>query len=242
MISAAPPGPSAAAATLVLIPARGGSKGIPRKNLMPVAGRPLIGWTIGQALTLPDAVVAVSTEDDEIAAVAAGLGAQVVQRPRDLARDTTPTEPVVEHAIAELSSAGRDFERVLLLQATSPVRLPGTLQRAVAEFADRAADSMVGVVAQAPFFWRAGASVTSEYDFRDRPRRQDLRPEQLFYRETGSLYLTKTDIYRREHNRLGGDIALFVMDEIEGIDVDTPAELALAEQTLLNLELRTERA
>lgn len=242
MISAAPSDQGAAVATLVLIPARGGSKGIPRKNLMPVAGRPLIGWTIGQALTLADAVVAVSTEDDEIAAVAAGLGAHVIQRPSDLARDTTPTEPVVEHAITELGRDGREFERVMLLQATSPVRLPGTLRRAMAEFAMSAADSMVGVVAQAPFFWRAGASVTSEYDFRDRPRRQELRPEQLFYRETGSLYLTKTDVYRREHNRLGGDIALFVMDEIEGIDVDTPAELALAEQTLLNLEPRTERA
>ena len=83
---------------LAVIPARGGSKGIPRKNLLDVGGRPLITWTIAQALEAgDDVIVAVSTEDPEIAAVAREHGARVIDRPVELAADTTPTEPVIEH-------------------------------------------------------------------------------------------------------------------------------------------------
>ena len=106
--------------TLALIPARGGSKGIPRKNLLPIAGKPLIAWTITAALrsNLLDAVV-VSTDDAEIAEVAQRFGAQVpCMRPLDLAQDHTPGIDPVFHALAKLP----DFDAVLLLQPTSPVR------------------------------------------------------------------------------------------------------------------------
>ena len=87
--------------TLCVIPVRGGSKGVPRKNLREVAGRPLLAWTVEQALAArPQMDVVVSTEDAEIAAVARDLGVGVVDRPAELARDTTPTEPVVQHALA----------------------------------------------------------------------------------------------------------------------------------------------
>ena len=86
--------------TLAIIPARGGSKGIPRKNLLPIAGKPLIVWTIEQALATNSLHVVVSTEDAEIADVSRAAGADVIRRPIELAQDTTATEPVVEHAIA----------------------------------------------------------------------------------------------------------------------------------------------
>lgn len=218
--------------TLCLIPARGGSQGIPRKNLADVAGRPLIAWTIEQALAVtdPGLEVFVSTEDAEIAEVAASYGAGIVVRPASLAEDTTATEPVVRHAIAARTEAGAEPDRVLLLQATSPVRHPGTLDRALAELGD--ADSLVGVVPQAPFLWRATDPPVADYDVGHRPRRQDLTPATLRYRETGSLYLTRTEIYRTRDNRLGGRIRLFVMDEDEGIDVDTPLDLELAARRL----------
>lgn len=221
--------------TLALIPARGGSKGIPRKNLVDCGGRPLIAWTIEQALAVGGLDVVVSTEDAEIAAVARAHGADVVDRPAELAQDTTATEPVVEHAIDVRTRAGRQPDQVMLLQATSPVRLPGTLARALSEFADSGADSLVGVVPQAPFLWWATDPPTADYDVDARPRRQDLTSDRLRYRETGSLYLTRTEIYRERHNRLGGRVHLFVMDELEGTDIDAPADLAEADRILRDL-------
>jgi CMP-N,N'-diacetyllegionaminic acid synthase len=218
--------------TLCLIPARGGSKGVPRKNLADCAGKPLIVWTIEQALAVAGIDVAVSTEDDEIAAVAAAHGANVIPRPADLAEDTTATEPVVEHAIAVRAAAGEPPDRVMLLQATSPVRRRGTLARALAEFDDSGADSLVGVVPQAPFLWWATDPPSADYDVTARPRRQDLTPELFRYRETGSLYVTRTEVYLEQHNRLGGRVHLFVMDEVEGVDIDTPLDLEVAARLL----------
>ncbi len=218
--------------TLCVIPARGGSKGIPRKNLADCGGKPLMVWTIEQALAVDGLDVVVSTEDDEIAAVAAAHGAGVITRPPELAEDTTATEPVVEHAIAVRTAADARPDRVMLLQATSPVRLPGTVARALAELDTSGADSLVGVVAQAPFLWWATDPPTADYDVTARPRRQDLTPERLRYRETGSLYVTRTEVYLQQHNRLGGRIHLFVMHEAEGVDIDTPHDLEVAAHLL----------
>lgn len=228
---------------LCLIPARGGSKGVPRKNLIDVGGRPLIAWTIEHALALAaadDAVdVVVSTDDAEIADVARAIGAQVpFLRPDELAQDTTATEPVVLHAIDEMDRLGRGPDAVMLLQATSPVRLPGTLLRALTQFREGAVDSMVGVVPHPPFLWQLTEPPLAEYDVAHRMRRQDMTPTDLRYRETGSLYVTRTSLYREQANRLGGRISLFVMDEVEGIDVDTELDIAIAEKKLAELARR----
>jgi len=209
---------------LCVVPARGGSKGVPRKNLRVVGGKPLIVWTIEQALSARPAMdVVVSTDDEEIATVARSAGALVpFLRPADLALDTTPTEPVVRHAIAAARAAEAAPDAVMLLQATSPVRLPGTLSRAVAQLEATGVDSLVGVVPQAPFIWAEGgadAGPTAAYDVTARPRRQDLTPATLRYRETGSLYLTRTWVY----------------DELEGIDVDTELDLQVADRQLSQL-------
>ncbi|MFC0674678.1 acylneuraminate cytidylyltransferase family protein [Brachybacterium hainanense] len=233
---------------LVVIPARGGSKGIPRKNLLPVGGRPLIAWTIAQALegahgAEGDLIVAVSTEDAEIAQVAAAHGARVIERPAHLAEDTTPTEPVVEHAMDVVEAAGTVLDAVVLLQATSPVRRPDTIARALAQFRNSGVDSLVGVVGESPFFWRLpeapGENATAAYDTAARPRRQELLPEQLHYFENGSLYVTAPRIYRTLHNRIGGRTDLFVLDEVEGVDIDTLTDVAAAEAMLARLGWRT---
>lgn len=222
-----------------MIPARGGSKGIPRKNLREVGGRPLITWTIEQALAAEaDLHVLVSTDDGEIAEAARAAGADVPWlRPAELAVDTAATEPTVEHAIDQVTAAtGAEPEAVLLLQATSPIRLPGTLDRAVAQFRDTGVDSLVGVIPRSPFFWWASDPPRADYDVAHRPRRQELTPEQLRYYENGSLYLTRTAVYREQHNRIGGRVGLFVMSEVEGIDIDSLADLHLADAYLSNPE------
>lgn len=224
---------------LCIIPARGGSKGVPRKNVRLLAGKPLIAWTVEQALATKSMHVMVSTDDPEIAEIARGCGADVpFLRPAELAQDETPTEPVVEHAINWMRSQGRTPRAIMLLQATSPVRLPTTLTRALEEFDRSDYDSMVGVVPQAPFLWaldpRGGQPVAS-YDVAHRRRRQDMSSHDLRYRETGSLYVTKPEIYTDQHNRLGGRIGLFIMDEIEGTDIDTEQDFAMAERNLLQV-------
>jgi len=223
---------------LCVIPVRGGSKGVPGKNARVVAGKPLVAWSIEQARAAGLDVL-VSTDDDALAEIARAAGADVpFLRPAELAQDTTPTEPVIRHAIAHRVAEGRRPDAVLLLQATSPVRLDGTIARAVREFTETGVDSLVGVVAQTPFFWHPapdGGSAAAEYDPAARPRRQDLAAGDYFYKETGSLYLTRTEIYERDDNRIGGRVGLFVMDEAEGVDIDTLVDLRIAEQVLGDL-------
>jgi CMP-N,N'-diacetyllegionaminic acid synthase len=219
---------------LCVIPARGGSKGVPGKNLRNVAGRPLINWSIAHALgsTTPMRVI-VSTDDEEIAAVAADAGAEVpFLRPAELATDDAPTEPTVLHAIAWVRSQGWEPDAVVLLQATSPIRGPDSIDRAIAQFVAEDADSLVGVVRSSPFLWWQGDPPTSHYRVEARERRQDMDPATLPFRETGSLYVTRTDIYDTRMNRLGGRISLFEMDEIEGLDIDTELDITIAESAL----------
>lgn len=208
-----------------VIPVRGGSKGIERKNLVPVAGKPLMVWTIEQALAVPGLDVHVSTEDAEIADVARSAGANVIERPAELARDDTASEPVIEHAIRVLAARGRRPDVVVFLQATSPVRRPGTIARALEQFAATGADSLLSVVAESPFLWRAGSPATASYDYTRRPRRQDIPPGERVFRENGSIYVTRTSVYETLHNRLGGHIELFELDPIESVDVDGAADL-----------------
>ncbi|MDO5662814.1 MAG: acylneuraminate cytidylyltransferase family protein [Brachybacterium sp.] len=231
---------------LVVIPARGGSKGIPRKNLLPVGGRPLITWTITQALAarraLEDVLVVVSTEDTEIASVSRAAGARVIDRPAHLAEDTTPTEPVILHAMDVVEAEGEVLDAVVLLQATSPVRREDTVRRAIESFRSGPADALIGVVPESPFFWRLperpGVGAVPAYDPMARPRRQDLEPEQMHYFENGSLYVTAPQIYREQENRIGGLVELFVLDEAEGTDIDTVADVAAAESMLTHLGWR----
>lgn len=214
--------------TPAIIPARGGSKGILRKNLRDLGGKPLIAWTIEQVRATAGLDCYVSTEDEEIADVAARHGARIIDRPTELAQDDTASEPVIEHAIEVITRESGRPERVMFLQATSPIRLQGTLARAMVEFDAEGVDSLVGVVPEPIFLWQKEPTVRALYPYADRPRRQDMTAEQLRYRETGSLYLTRTSVYESDHNRLGGNIGLFVMDPREGIDIDTTDDFALA--------------
>lgn len=220
---------------LCIIPVRGGSKGVPGKNIRDLGGKPLVAWTIESALNAQeDLHVMVSTDSEEIARVSREHGADVpFLRPAELAQDTTATEPVVEHALEHFRTHHGEPEGVMLLQATSPLRLPDTLDRAVRQFRETGVDSLVGVVPTPPFIWQHGdsenAAPRASYDVDHRKRRQDMTRSDLRYRESGSLYLTRPDVYDRHHNRLGGAIGLFILHELEGVDIDTELDFQLAE-------------
>src|ERR687888_2652879 len=132
---------------LALIPARGGSKGIPRKNLATLAGRPLLAWTIDAALGSRAVTrTVVSTEDDEIAEAARSLGAEVLTRPPELADDDTPMQPVIAHALGELGAP----DVLVLLQPTSPLRRAEHVDEAVELLVATGADSLLSVVEGPP--------------------------------------------------------------------------------------------
>ena len=223
---------------LCVIPVRGGSRGLPGKNIRLLGGHPLVAWTIQAALEAEeDLHVVVSTDSEEIAEVALRYGADVPGlRPAELARDETPTEPVVEHALAAERTAGVEPEGVMLLQATSPLRLPGTLDRAVRQFRETGVDSLVGVVPVSPFLWRhpedPAADPIPDFDVAGRKRRQDMTRTDLRFRENGSLYVTRPWVYDELHNRLGGRIGMLELDDLEGVDIDTELDFALAEQQM----------
>lgn len=211
-----------------LIPARGGSKGIVNKNIRQIHGKPLINWSIEQALACKQiSRVLVSTDSAEIAEIAIAAGAEIpALRPAELAQDTTSTEAVMLHVQQHWLSGDAD-EVMVLLQPTSPLRLADSLERAILHFEQQDADSLVSVCESHAFFWQNPTQPTALYNFQQRPRRQDIKPEDKWYRENGSIYLTKMSVLSQYKNRLGGKIAMFCMQEQESWEIDSLTDLSI---------------
>ncbi len=215
---------------LAFIPARAGSKGIPHKNLKLLAGKPLIAWSIEQALAARrvDRVI-VSTDGAEIASMAKRYGAEVpFLRPAEISTDTADTEAAMLHALEELGKGGYRPDFVVLLQPTSPIRLPGRIDAAIAFLEKNGADSLVSTCEIHPFLWKNPENAQPSYDVQKRPRRQDVPAAERLYEENGSIYITRTDVLMRDKCRLGGKIAAFTMSGAESIDIDTVEDFALA--------------
>jgi N-acylneuraminate cytidylyltransferase len=213
---------------IAIIPARGASKRLLRKNLALVAGVPLIVHTIRHARgsSRVDAVI-VSTEDPEIADVARSEGADVVIRPEALANDVATSESALLHVLDSRREGGQpDPDLVVFLQCTSPVREPDDIDRAIAQLEAEGADSLLSVCENTRFVWTAGASgpASINYDFRHRRREQDLDPQ---FQENGSIYLFRPWVLRQQNNRLGGRIALYEMDYWSSFQIDSPEDLEL---------------
>lgn len=208
---------------VAIIPIRSKSKGIPNKNIRTIAGKPLVTWTIEHCMASEkiDRVI-VSTDSEAYADIARQAGAEVpFLRPDDISGDTSSTEVVMLHLEDYLSSKCYDYDAMVLAQATSPVRRPGLVDDCIAQWETTGADSLLTVTLNESFFWRRGpGGMEATYDYMNRPRRQDIAPEDILFRETGSLYVTARHILQTKRNRLGGKIEVMETSKLESLEID----------------------
>jgi N-acylneuraminate cytidylyltransferase len=214
---------------VAVIPARGGSKGVPRKNIQRVGGIPLVARAIAAARRAPsiDRIV-VTTDDADIAAVAQEWGAEVIERPAALSGDEASSESAVLHALSVLEERKADVNVVAFLQATSPFIDSGALEDAVQLVRSRRRDSVFSAVETYGFLWArsAGAgAVAVNHDADVRPRRQDREPHFL---ETGGFYVVRAAGFRASGHRFFGSIGVAEVPERTAVEIDTPAQLELA--------------
>jgi len=221
---------------LAIIPARGGSKGIPRKNITVVGGKPLLVHTIQHAFEAASITrVVVSTDCPEIAAVAEAAAAEVVLRPADLSGDSAPSEAALKHVVETLRERdGWVPDLIVFLQATSPFRPAGSVEAAIQQLLASNSDSLFSAVPLHGFVWRdANGSVQPlTYDYRNRKMRQAVGEDLV---ENGSIYVFRTWVLDQLNNRLGGRISVFRMDPLCLFQIDEPADLPLFE-TILTTE------
>jgi len=223
---------------LALIPARGGSKGLPRKNLLPLAGHPLIAHTIRVALEAGAATdVVVSTDDAEIAATARAYGAAVpFMRPAALAEDSARTIDVVIHGLQTMEALSqRRYDAVLLLQPTSPLRQAADVQAALQLYIDERADSLISVFEwQSPhpfyMYWmRENEPLPVLNTARLYHRRQDFP---AVYVRNGAIYLTDREVLLRRQTFYGDRLRAIIMPAARSINIDHPDDLQQAERWL----------
>jgi CMP-N-acetylneuraminic acid synthetase len=218
---------------LAIIPARGGSKGLPRKNVLPLAGKPLVAWSIEAARAAREVHrVVVSTDDDEIASVSERFGAEVVRRPAELSGDEATSESALLHVLAHLQATeAYRPELTVFLQCTSPLTAAVDIDGTVHALREHGADTALAVVDFHYFLWRrSGAdAVGINHDKRVRQRRQDREPQFL---ETGAIYVMRTEGFLAAKHRFFGTTVLYSMPAERRLEIDVLVDFRVAEALL----------
>jgi CMP-N,N'-diacetyllegionaminic acid synthase len=205
---------------IVIIPARGGSKGIPGKNIKIFNGKPLINYSIEYALE-SDLIseVFVSTDNHKIAEISENMGAKIIWRPNHISGDTATTESAVEHALTQIQM---NPKQIILLQATSPLRPKNSLSKIIEHFNYNNFDSLLTISPTHRFFWELKNDIaTANYDYLNRPRRQDMKDSEIKYIENGSVYIFTKNNFKETKNRLGGKIGYYIFPEEYSFELDS---------------------
>lgn len=217
--------------SIAVILARGGSRGIPRKNVTDFCGKPLIAWTIEQALAA-EAITSVwvSSDDAEILDVSRRFGAETITRPPAIADDMASSESGWLHALDFFDAENISIDVLVTPQCTSPVRTPGDYDQAIRIFERDGLDSLFSATSVPDFnLWREGGDGVLDsftYDYRRRERRQEKGDQFL---ENGSFWLTRPHIIRELGNRLGGNIGVWCMEFWKSFQIDEPEDLRFCE-------------
>ena len=216
---------------LAIVPARGGSKGVPRKNVRPLGGRPLIAHTADQIARVPEIDLAVvSTEDPEIKSVAEDLGLRVIDRPDELATDEARTEPAMLHVLDELAGEP-PFEYVVLLQPTSPLRRPETILACMKRLAVDGGDSLITVCRLNELIGCIEDGFFRPLFPEDRKRRQDRSPR---YALNGCIFACSVAHLRATGELMAEDWLAHEIGGNDALDIDTMDDFAHAETLLRN--------
>lgn len=223
--------------TLAVIPARGGSKGVPRKNIRLLGGKPLIEWTIAAAREASDVLtrLVVSTDDEETADIARRLGAEVpFLRPQELSGDKVPTLPVLQHALAFVErEEALQYDLVMLLQPTAPFRTAADIREAVRLAAAGECDSVISVVqvfAVHPILMKrieGDRLLPFCIEEKEGTRRQDYSPPA--YMRNGAIYLSRRDWIAERNSIWGQHIRPLVMPEERSVSIDSEIDFAVCE-------------
>lgn len=219
---------------LAIIPARGGSKGIPLKNLVKLNGKPLIYYTIRSSLKskLINRII-VSTDNKKIARIASNYGVEIISRPEQLASDVAPLEPVVDHVLQYLKKLEKYVpDIIVILQATSPLRNEKHIDGALNELINKKFHSVLSGFSIHTFLWKYNENGTVhavDYDPKRRPNRQQL-DTQLF--ENGAIFASTTKAYLKNKCRISGKIGFYVMPLHHSYNVDSYEDLKAIERMM----------
>ena len=214
-----------------VIPARGGSKGVPQKNIIDLANKPLIAWSIEQAKRSQylGSNVFVSSDCENILKISKYYGAQIIKRPYKLSDDFASSESALLHAYHSIKTKYDRIDLVVFLQATSPLRTSQDIDQALEKIINFKADSLFSSCALEDFFiWSEDNNQfkSLNFNYKNRQRRQDIKKQ---FVENGSIYIFKPEILLKDHNRLGGKIETFVMEDWKIHEIDSLEDLKLCE-------------
>ncbi len=224
---------------VAIIPARGGSKGLVRKNVLRVAGTPLVAYAIEQARSAASvARVLVSTEDEEIAEASLRHGAEVIRRPANLSTDTASSESVLWHALEYLGQQGCRPDLMVFMQCTSPLILSNDIDDAIELLKSEDADCAFAASPFHGFLWErdgTGQAVGINHDSGTRLRRQDVEPQFI---EAGAFYVMRAEGFRQARHRFFGKVVISLIPRERAWEVDEPADVPMIELLLRQRVLR----
>ena len=218
-----------------IIPARGGSKKIPMKNLVLLNKRPLLEYTVKASLNSNlTSRTLVSTDHNKIASEAQRLGAEVIKRPKKLSGNCIQIEPAISHTLDYLKKTeGYIPDVIVLLQNTSPLRTAKHIDEAVKIFLKKKYSSMLSAYTSHSFLWKKEGNkvIPLNYNPQKRPSRQQITAQFI---ENGAIYITKFTSFKKSKCRVSGRIGLYVMPKELSIDIDSYNDLKLARQLMDN--------
>ncbi len=217
---------------IAIIPARGGSKGIPKKNIVDFCGKPLIAWSIQHAKKSKKIdTVYVSTNDKEIASISEQYEAKVIWRPEEISKDLSPSEDALKHVLNEISKNNPEkIDYVVFLQATSPLRETKDIDNAIDKIIFENADSLFSGAELGDFYiWKEirGQLKSLNYDYKNRKQRQEFGKQ---FVENGSIYIFKPEILFKYNNRLEGKIVISEMEFWKSFEIDKLDDLKFCKE------------
>jgi len=215
-----------------VIPARGGSKGIYKKNERLVGGKPLVAWSIIHALNsgLDGEQIIVSSDSESILQIAADYRVSTHVRPDEISNDDSPTEEAIIDALQDIP----DAKHVITLQPTSPFRFKHTLTNCIYAFLKGDFDSLLTTTKFYNFCWQELYSVEGwhwkpTYDPNNRPMRQDLSKQDYLYFDNGNIYITNVSTLKSSKCRIGDKVCVFPISFLEGFQIDTLEDIQIAQ-------------